>query len=97
MKKIVINGIHLCAAHSGIQRYTIECLRELDKINQESKLDVEIVYPSNKAIDCPLFQSIKVKPLLGLTRYWNKFTLPAYIRLKDAFFVGMANDAPVGG
>lgn len=95
-KKIIINGTNLWQSHSGVQRYAIECLKEVDRLNFNHELDIEVVYPHRMKINCPEFQTIKVKPLIGLTRYYYKYTLPIYTKLSKAVFVGMMNDAPKG-
>lgn len=60
---IVFDGIKLTNAHTGMHRYMVECLRELDLLLEKKKLCVELVYPAFRKINCPKFRNISVRKL----------------------------------
>lgn len=93
VKKIVINGKFYAQKVTGVQRYAREVLLELDKILDNS--DVELVLPEN-AKDVPNFQNIKKVVLKGnASIYWEQIKLPVYIWQKKAIGLHLCHVAPI--
>lgn len=90
-----VNGHFLCRGLTGIERFSIEVLKELDKIIPDGFL--AILIPENSPI-IPEFKRIKViKSTKKLTSFWKwtHFTFSHYTRANNSVGVCFANEAPI--
>lgn len=93
MKKVVINGLFFAQTLSGVQRYAIEILKELDKYVTNST--VEIAIPSDANISVK-FNNIKVVTVGKLTgRAWEQIAYPIYLIRNKAVGLNLCNTAPL--
>ena len=95
-RKIVIDGSILSNVHSGIHRFMIENLVELDKILEDGDVKVEIIYPRGLKIDIPKFENIKIKSLSYIPKCYRYIVLPLYLKFSRAVYCRMDNGSPVG-
>ncbi len=90
-----VNGHFLCRGLTGIERFSIEVLKELDKIVPEGFL--AILIPNNSPI-IPDFKRIKVvKSSKKLTSFWKwtHFTFSGYTKKHGSIGICFANESPV--
>lgn len=94
-KKIIINGdFGAFKTFAGVSRYATEVILELDKIVEQS--DVEIVTPVYGNIDLKInnIKIIKVgdKPI----NIWKNLVLPKYVKKKDGILIDLTQAFPLG-
>lgn len=91
--KIIINGkVYSKKYISGVQRYQIEIVKELDKIVKPDI--VEVIVPKNASM--PKFKNIKVKKygkLKGIL--WEQIEFPRYVYKNKAISLNLGNTAPM--
>ncbi len=95
MKKIVIDGYFLTEKITGVQRYGLEMLRELDR--QWDGKDGEIVLAVPRGTVCPV--ELKQIPVAEVGKRhgiaWEQIDLARYLRKEKAAVVCMENFLPV--
>ena len=94
MDKFVINGkIFKRKNITGLQRYVIEILKELDKIVQD--MDIEILVPK-KSYFLPDLKNIRIKKMSNLQEnLWEQIILPLYAIMHKRKILNLANSAPI--
>ena len=92
--KIVINGKAFAKKYkTGVQRYCIEILKELDE--QVKGLDIELVVPiyCKEKIE---YKNIKIKRIGKLNlNLWEQIQLPLYAKKNKALIVNLCNTSPI--
>lgn len=92
--KFIINGKAFAKVHkTGVQRYCIEILNELDK--QVKEKDIELIIPKycNEKIE---YKNIKVKKIGNLKlNLWEQITLPIYAKKKKGILINLCNTSPL--
>lgn len=92
--KIIINGkVYSKKYISGVQRYQIEIVKELDKIVNPDT--VEVIVPKDATI--PKFKNIKVKKYGKLKGgiLWEQIEFPRYVHKNKAISLNLGNTAPM--
>lgn len=92
---IYINGRFLTQKITGVQRYAIEVVKEIDKLNLQD--EIIILHPKN-IINKLELKNIKLKQIGNITGHlWEQTTLPIYIMKKNkkAKLINFCNTAPV--
>ena len=91
--KFIINGkAYVKKYKTGVQRYCIEILKELDKI--VDKESFEIVVP--KYCEELELKNIKVVKYGKLSaNLWEQIELPLYVKKKQAILVNLSNTSPI--
>ena len=91
--KIIVNGkAYVKEYKTGVQRYCIEILRELDKI-VDSGL-VEVVVPAYCENLC--FENISVVKYGSLScNFWEQIELPRYVKKKGGILINLFNTSPL--
>jgi len=94
MKKFIIDGKFLLNRITGIERYCIEIVRELDKIADGYCL--EIVIPSNAVVVTQLeLRNIAIKRYgRDIKLLWRQYILPFYIWRQKGTGIFLMNNAP---
>lgn len=94
MKKIVINGkVFKRKNITGLQRYVIEILKEMDKLITDE--DIELLVPKIN-YNLPDFKNIKIKKTINLQEIlWEQIILPIYAISHKKIILNMANNAPI--
>lgn len=95
LRKIIINGKALAKRYkTGVQRYCIEILRELDKISNE--INIEIVIPKYSDFN-ERYSNIKIIKYGKLQpNIWEQIELPRYVKKeKNAILVNLCNTSPL--
>lgn len=88
MKKVLINGQFLGSAISGVERYAIEMVKELDKIAYD--MDVSILVPKHVAPDLK-FENIKIYRS-GIKLAWTKVVFGLRARFMGAMPLCLCNE-----
>ena len=91
--KIIVNGkAYVKEKKSGVQRYCIEILKELDKIVEKGI--VELVVPK---YCCELsFKNISVVKYGSLSsNLWEQIELPKYVKKTGGILVNLSNTSPL--
>lgn len=92
-RKIAINGRFLSRRVTGVERYALEMIKELDKIC--SKNSVILLIPSNAKTDLKL-ENIEVKELNFLSGIiWEHITLSLYCLIHEYLVLNFCNTAPL--
>ena len=95
--KIIINGKFLCQKITGVQRFAIEIVKELDKLLGDG-YEAYIVCPSKEEVCNHIeFKNIKIIHTKGKSGYlWEQWTLPRYVKKqKPDHFLNLCNVAPI--
>ena len=95
-KIIYINGRFLTQKITGVQRYAIEVVKQLDKI--ESNYDFVILAPKEGIIQNLELKNIKIINIGKFTSHlWEQISLPFYIFIHDrkSKLLNMCNLAPM--
>ena len=95
--KIIINGKFLCQKITGVQRFAIEIVKELDKLFT-SEYEVYIVCPDKSEVCNHIdFKNIKLLYTKGKANYlWEQWTLPRFVKKqKPDHFLNLCNVAPI--
>lgn len=94
MKTIVINGDFYDLNVTGVQRYATEIIRQLDVIYDKSKINMELLIPSDlKKI--PLLKNIKIVRYKKKKRLlWQQIHLMNYCKKKKAYCLCLCSNAP---
>lgn len=90
-----VNGHFLCRNLTGIERFSIEVLKELDKIVPENFLSILI--PENSPV-IPDFKNIQViKSHKKLTSFWKwtQFTFSKFTKKNKTTGINFANECPL--
>lgn len=93
-RKIMINGLPLCGTYSGLQRFMLENLKELDMLLAKEDLEVELVYPNKYKLEFPFLKNIKLKALPYIPKCYSYIVVPFYLTMAKGIYCGMANDLP---
>lgn len=91
MKKIVITGTPLCGTITGIPRYMYEILTRLDRIMEDDKIEIEILYPSELNFVDYDFHKIKIIPLERKRKRWLPQIVIPYINENGGILCDMAD------
>lgn len=91
---IYINGRFLTQKITGVQRYAIEVVKELDKMNLSD--EIIILHPNNIIQNLEL-KNIKLKKIGKLSgQAWEQISLPIYLKKHKAkVLLSMCNLAPI--
>lgn len=91
---IYINGRFLTKKLTGIQRYAMEVIKEIDK--EEIEEEIILLIPKNIIYDLN-FKNIRVKELTFLNgNLWEQITVPLYLAFKKkAKLINLFNSAPI--
>lgn len=91
--KIIINGkVYSKKYISGVQRYQIEIVKELDKIVKPGM--IEVIIPKNAKR--PQFKNIKVKKYGHLKEIlWEQIEFPYYVYKNKGISLNLGNVAPM--
>lgn len=95
MKPIIVSGAELCVDKiSGIQRYMVEALRNIDLLLQEKpqRVEVRLCYPEGRQLLIDDFKSIKLIPLKYNGKGWNTKVLKKYVNKEQGIFCGFSNN-----
>lgn len=92
--RYAINGLFLSQKLTGIQRFSIEIIKELDKIAKPNEF---VIVAPNREYDEPKLQNIeiiKIGKRDGL--YWEQIELGKYLRRhKELVNINLCNDKPL--
>ena len=92
---IYINGRFLAQKVTGVQRYAIETIKEMDKLNLNT--EIIILHPKN-IINKLELSNIKLQQIGKNTGHlWEQLTLPIYLRKKNKHvkLLSFGNIAPI--
>lgn len=92
---IYINGRFLTQKITGVQRYAIEVVKKIDKLNLDEQ--IVILHPKNFTNHLEL-KNIKLQQIgNNIGHVWEQITLPFYIRKHDkkAVLINFCNIAPI--
>ena len=91
--KIIINGKVFTKKYiSGVQRYTLEIINELDKIVKKD--EIEICVPKSTK-DIPKFKNLKVVKYSRLKGVlWEQFAFYNYVRKNNGISINLGNVSP---
>jgi glycosyltransferase involved in cell wall biosynthesis len=93
MKKVIINGRFLIHRVTGVQRYALEIISELDKLVQPD--EVEMVVPPEVS-NIPVYTNIKVKKIGKFhNQLWEHISFPMYVRKEKGISLNLCNVAPL--
>lgn len=93
-QKIYINGRFLTQKITGVQRYAIEIVKQLDKL--ESDYEFIILTPKKGIIQKMKLDNIKMYEIGNLNGYaWEQISLPMYMIFKRAKLLNFCNIAPI--
>ena len=95
--KVFVNGKFLCQKITGVQRFAIELIREMDKIVL-NEYEITIVCPSKEEqLNDLELSNIKIVYTKGKPNYfWEQWTLPRFCKKhKPDVFLNMCNVAPI--
>jgi glycosyltransferase involved in cell wall biosynthesis len=95
MKPIIISGAELCVERiSGIQRYMVETLRNIDLHLQDNPqtFEVRLCYPEDSQLLISDFKSINMIPLKYNGKGWNTRVLKQYVENEHGIFCGFSNN-----
>lgn len=93
MKKVVINGMFLRFPISGIPRYAMEVVKELDAVLENEKIEVTLCYPQDVVPEnIPELHNIKTLCLkTRLKKGWNILGAETYARKSKALYLDMTS------
>lgn len=92
---IIISGVELCVDRiSGIQRYMIETLRNINIYLQKNPqtFEVRLCYPEGSQLLISDFKSINMIPLKYNGKGWNTRILKQYVDSEHGIFCGLSNN-----
>lgn len=92
---IYINGRFLTQKITGVQRYAVEIVKEIDKLNLDE--EIVILHPKNITNHLEL-NNIKLRQIGNTVGHiWEQITLPFYIRKnnKKSVLINFCNLAPI--
>lgn len=91
---IYINGRFLTKKLTGIQRYAMEVLKEID--NLETNEEIILLQPKGSLYDFD-FKNIKIKQLNFLQgNLWEQISIPFYLfNKKKTKLISLFNSAPI--
>ena len=93
MQKVIINGRFLSQKVTGVQRYAIEILKELDKIAKPHDLILAIPCEVN---DIPSYKNIDIVRIGNLKgTLWEQISFSSFVRKKKAIALNLCNSAPL--
>ena len=97
MKTIFINGKFLCQRITGVQRFAIEIVKELDKIEQND-VEFKIIAPEQQyQVNHLNLKNIKIVYTKGKPGYyWEQFKLSKYCKKNRPYdLLNLCNVAPI--
>lgn len=93
---IIINGRFLTQKLTGVQRYALETIKELDNISKDIPLDIYLAIPSTTKIALLSLTNIKI---IRLGKYsgikWEQIELAKYIKKQKALGIHLCNSVPI--
>lgn len=93
MKKIIVNGRFFSQTITGVQRYALELMKELDKLVEPEQ--VEIAVPPN-AVGIPQFKNIRVHFVGKFHGHlWEQTEFPLYVWRHKGISVNLCNPSPL--
>lgn len=95
MRPIIISGAELCVDKiSGIQRYMVESLRNIDLCLQDNPqvFEVRLCYPEGRQLLIDDFKAIKMIPLRYNGKGWNTKVMKHYVDNEHGIFCGFSNN-----
>ena len=93
MSRLVINGRFMSQRITGVQRYALELVKELDEI--VSKDEIKIMLPPD-AQNCPEFKNIIVKKVGKVGgQIWEQFIFPYYVHKENGLSLNLCNSSPL--
>jgi glycosyltransferase involved in cell wall biosynthesis len=94
-KKIVVNGRFLTQRVTGVQRYAMEIVRELDKLCDNTDAEIRLAVPKNTVNELDL-KNIKTVTFGRLTgEFWEQISYPMYLFKEGAEGLCLANVVPL--
>ncbi len=93
--KFTVNGYFLCRNITGIERFSIEILYQLDKIIPQ---DYIAIYIPKNAKFIPDFKNIKIiisEYELSSFWKWTQFTFAKYVKKSKTIAINFANECPL--
>jgi len=103
MIKCVFLGDWVMGQSVGLQRYTLQILKELDRKIAAGTLqaDIRFLIPGNAEWESP-FKKIRVVKAASITNkitkhLWPQLVFPAYVRLNRAVGIDLTNAGPLWG
>lgn len=94
MKKIFINGRFLTQSITGVQRYAVEVIKELDKLIDCKNYSFCLLVPKNIINGNLNIRNIPIKQVGCLTGHlWEQIELPYYSR--NGLLISLCNVAPL--
>lgn len=91
---LIINGRIFAQSVTGVQRYGIEIIKQIDKLVEPG--EVILALPQGDLVSRPDFQNIKTERVgKGNGNKWTQFYLPMYAYKKRGTLLGFAGIAPV--
>ena len=94
--KYIINGkVFFKKNITGLQRYVIEILKELDLLIENTNIDIELLVPT-KCYNIEKYKNIKiVKYKNGNSIFWEQYYLYCYAKKNNGIIINMTNTAPI--
>lgn len=95
-KCIIINGRFLAQKITGVQRYALETVKELDKIASQLPLSTILAVPGDSNINYINLKSIKISIVGKLSGIkWEQIELANFIRKNNALGLHLCNSIPL--
>jgi len=88
MKKFIIDGRFLASQSTGIDRYAMESLNELDKLCEGLNISI-LVPPNSKSI--PQYKNIKIIQS-KLSKCWTQLIFGGYARVTNSIAINLCNE-----
>lgn len=99
MKKyncIIINGKFLSQRITGVQRYAIETVKELDKIANQIALPIILAVPNNANMTLFILNKIKISVVGKLSGIkWEQIELAKFIKKNNGLGLHLCNSIPI--
>lgn len=91
--KFVINGKIFTKKYiSGVQRYTLEILRELDQLIEKDEIEICTPVSAKNIPDYKNFKIVKYSKLKEIP--WEQIAFPYYLRKQNAIPINLGNVSP---
>ena len=91
--KFVINGKIFTKKYiSGVQRYTLEILRELDKLIEKDEIEICTPVSAKNIPDYKNFKIVKYSKLKEIP--WEQIAFPHYLKKQNAIPINLGNVSP---
>jgi glycosyltransferase involved in cell wall biosynthesis len=96
MAKIVINGRFLTQKITGVQRFSIEIVKELDKIIDKDNEYILVCPKKSKVVNNVDFENIKLESYGNFNGHiWEQIDLPKFVKTKKATLLNLYGAVPI--